>query len=52
LISLTRVDQLPYLLRVPPQVGSAWYCTTVQVWAMYSFAVQIDPVLGSKAVAA
>jgi hypothetical protein len=35
-----RVAQLPSAPRVPPQVGSALYWVYVQVWAMYSLAIQ------------
>ena len=38
-----KVDQLASEVRVPPQVASAMYCASVQVWATYSDANQIDP---------
>jgi hypothetical protein len=44
LSSLKRVPQLPSAVRVPPQLptGAANHCASVQVWLMYSEAIQIE----------
>src|SRR5262249_9008594 len=41
---LMRVAQLPRLARVPPQLpnGADVYCAKLQVWAMYSEAIQMS----------
>ena len=41
---LSRVPQLASEVRVPPQapIGGVSHCASVQVWAMYSEAIQID----------
>src|SRR4051812_15393263 len=43
-IFVRRVDQLASEVRVPPQlpIGGVRYCASVQVWAMYSEAIQIE----------
>jgi hypothetical protein len=43
-ILLIRVPQLPSAPRVPPQLpnGAATYSARVQVWPMYSYAVQMN----------